>query len=84
MHAGDMFSRCTDKLFGGIPSVFSITDDLNIMGEEETKHDTDLFEACEAMKYHGLVFNLNKCIIKAPENTYFGYKRMVAWLTLAS
>ena len=89
--AGNMFSTNVDKLIEGIPGVFFHLDDLKIQGEEEkgeedTKHDIGLLEGCEVVKHHGLVFNLNKCIIKAPEVTYFGYilKMMVSRLTLTS
>ena len=52
---------------------FPIIDDLNVQVEEETKHDTNLVEVCEVVKHQRLVFNLDKCIIKAPEIPCFGY-----------
>ena len=71
--AGDVFSSCIDKLFGGILGAFSITDDLKVQGEEESIHDIDLLEASEVVKHKGLVFNLDKWFIKPPEVTYFRY-----------
>ena len=72
MLQGDIFFSHINKFFKEIISVFQIIDDLKVQEEEETRHGVDLSEACDVMKYNGLVFNPSKCIIGAPV-TYFRY-----------
>jgi transposase InsO family protein len=68
----DVFQRAMDQILDGLPGVISIADDITVYGTSEEDHDKNLVKLMDRAREKGLVFNPNKCLIKAREIPFFG------------
>ena len=68
----DLFQEAMDHVTNGLDGVISIADDICVFGRDEQEHNRNLHSLMLRARAHGLVFNKNKCHIKAPEITFFG------------
>ena len=68
----DIFQQRMDEILENLEGCASIADDICVFGKTEEEHDQNLRALMEAAKTHGLVFNSDKCTIKAPAVSFFG------------
>lgn len=68
----DVFQRAMDNVLQGLTGVVSIADDITVFGADEKEHDDNLHKLMLRAQEKGLVFNSDKCIIKAAEIPFFG------------
>ena len=57
----------------GLERVVSIADDIIVHGVTEEQHDNNMRKLLERANEHGLVFNPDKCSLKAESVMFFGY-----------
>ena len=61
-----------DEILEDLNGCASIADDICVFGATEEEHDRNLSVLMEAAKRHGLVFNSEKCKIRAKSISFFG------------
>ena len=61
-----------DEILEDLNGCASIADDICVFGATEDEHDRNLSALMEAAKRHGLVFNSEKCKIRAKSISFFG------------
>ena len=61
-----------DFILEKCPGTVGIADDIAVHGPTEEEHDANLHNLMLVAREHGLVFNLDKCIIKEELITFFG------------
>jgi len=61
-----------DFILEKCPRTVGISDDIAVHGPTEEEHDANLHNAMLVARQHGLVFSLDKCMIKEPKITFFG------------
>ena len=61
-----------DFILEKCPGTVGIADDIAVHGPTEEEHDANLHNLMLVAREHGLVFNLDKCIIKERMITFFG------------
>ena len=64
MPTSDMFQRKIDKLFNGMPNIFSIADGILIVGFDELDRDYDatLDKVLRIWRQTNLMLNSDKCL----------------------
>lgn len=73
-NAAPTFQRLMDEIFGDLPFVFCFIDDLLISSKSEEEHREHLRIVLQRLEMYGLVLNLDKCVLGAPEVNFLGYK----------
>ena len=68
----DIFQRMMDQLIERCEGVIGIADDVVIHGKDDAAHDRCLHNFMKVAREHGLVFNREKCDVKASSVTFFG------------
>lgn len=68
----DVFQQQMDFVIEKCPGVIGISDDVVVYGIDDADHDHNLHNLMEVARQHGLVFNLDKCLIKAHQITFYG------------
>ena len=53
--------------------VENISDDLIVHGNGDSEHDAWIMNCIEMLMKHGLMINIQKCLIRLPELEYFGW-----------
>ena len=61
-----------DAILKSCPGTLGIEDDVAVFGRSEVEHDANLHNLMYVSREHGLVFNSEKCAIKAPQISFFG------------
>ena len=61
-----------DVVLQDLPGVASIADDIVCTGKDDKEHDRNLHLLMSCVQEWGLVLNLDKCAVKAPEINFFG------------
>ena len=61
-----------DFILEKCPGTVGIADDIAIHGSTEEEHDANLHNLMLVGRQHGLVFNMDKCMIKETKITFFG------------
>ena len=69
-----IFQREMENLLRNIPGVVVYIDDVLITGSDEKSHLAALEEVLKLMEDAGLHLNVNKCLLKASQVTFLGYK----------
>ena len=67
----DIFQQCMDEILEDLNSCASIADDICVFGATEEECDRNLSALMEAAKWHDLVFNSEKCKIRAKSISFF-------------
>ena len=68
----DIFQRMMDQILECCEGVIGIADDIVVHGKDEAEHDRCLHNLMRVAREHGLVFNWEKCDVKATSVTFFG------------
>ncbi|XP_029212518.2 uncharacterized protein LOC114976273 [Acropora millepora] len=68
----DIFQQKMDFILEKCPGTVGIADDIAVHGTTEEEHDSNLHNLMLVAREHGLVFNLEKCMIKERKITFFG------------
>ena len=68
----DIFQQKMDFILEKCPGTVGIADDIAVHGPTEEEHDANLYNLMLVAREHGLVFNLDKCVIKERMITFFG------------
>ena len=68
----DIFQQRMDEILEDLNGCASIADDICVFGATEEEHNRNLSALMEAAKRHGLVFNSEKCKIRAKSISFFG------------
>jgi hypothetical protein len=68
----EVFQRKNIELFGDIPNVHIIYDDIIIAAVDDSEHDVALRELLERARRYNVRFNKDKLRLKLPSIRYFG------------
>ncbi len=68
----DIFQQHMDQIIDKVPGCEGIADDVIVVGETEEEHDSNVINLMMTAKEDGLVFNSDKCVIKADAVEFFG------------
>ena len=60
-----------DQILEGLEGVVSIIDDIVVHGVTEEQHDNNMRKLMERAHENGLIFNPNKCLLKAGSVMFF-------------
>ena len=61
-----------DQILEHCEGVIGIADDVVVHGKDDAEHDRHLHNLMRVVREHGLVFNWEKCDVKATSVTFFG------------
>ena len=68
----DAFQANMDQVLEGLEGMVSIADDIVVHGATEEQHDDNMQKLMETARQNGLVFNPDKCLLKADSIMFFG------------
>ena len=68
----DIFQRMMDQIIERCEGVIGIADDIVVYGKDDAEHNRLLHNLMRVAREHGLVFNRDKCEVKATSVTFFG------------
>ena len=68
----DIFQQMMDQILECCEGVIGITDDIVVHGKNDAEHNRHLHNLMQVTHDHGLVFNWEKCDVKATSVTFFG------------
>ena len=68
----DIFQWMMDQILERCEGVIGIADDIVVHGKDDAEHDRRLHNLMRVAREHGLVFNQEKCDVKAASVTFFG------------
>ena len=68
----DIFQRMMDQMIDRCEGVIGIADDIVVHGKDDAEHNRRLHHLMQVAREHGLVFNRDKCEVKATSVTFFG------------
>ena len=68
----DAFQAKMDQILEGLEGVVSIADDIIVHGVTEEQHDKNMRSLMNRARVNGLVFNPEKCSLKADSVMFFG------------
>jgi hypothetical protein len=71
--APEVLQKKNVQMFGDIPGVHIVFDDLIIVAENEQEHDTILRAVLQRARQHCVRFNLDKLQLKVPKVNYVGH-----------
>jgi hypothetical protein len=71
--ASEVFQKKNTQIFGDIPGVFIIVDDMIIASETEEEHDKILAEVMDRARKNNVRFNRDKIQYKVKEVRYLGH-----------
>ena len=61
-----------DQMIDCCEGVIGIADDIVVHGKDDAEHNRQLHHLMQVAREHGLVFNRDKCEVKATSVTFFG------------
>ena len=67
----DKFQWMMDQILECCEGVIRIADNIVVNGKDEAEHDRCLHNLMRVAREHGLVFNWEKCDVKATSVTFF-------------
>ncbi len=70
--AQDIFQEKMDAILASCPGTLNISDDILVFGSSDEDHDRNLHNLMHQARGQGLVFNPEKCVIRATEVEFFG------------
>ena len=68
----DAFQAKMDQILEGLEGVVSIADDIVVHGTTEEQHNDNMQKLMERARQNGLIFNPDKCLLKADSIMFFG------------
>jgi transposase InsO family protein len=68
----DLFQEAMDRILKDLDGVISIADDIITFGSDDEDHDRHIHRLMQRAAEQGLVFNEEKCLIKAKKISFFG------------
>ena len=68
----DIFQQKMDFILEKCPRTVGISDDIAVHGPTEEEHGANFHNVMLVAWQHGLIFSLDKCMIKEPKITFFG------------
>ena len=68
----DIFQAKMDTFLEGLDRVLNISDDIIVVGNTEEEHDQNLALLMDKAEANGVVFNIDKCLVKQKSVTFFG------------
>ena len=68
----DIFQQMMDQILECCEGVIGMADDVVVHGKDDAEHDRCLHNLMRVAREHGLVFNQEKCDVKATSVTSFG------------
>ena len=68
----DIFQRMMDQIIERCEGIIGIADDIVVYGKDDAEHNRRLHNLMWFVREHGLVFNRDKCEVKATSVTFFG------------
>ena len=68
----DIFEAMMDTFLEGLDRVLNISDDIIVVGNTEEEHDQNLALLMDKAEANGVVFNIDKCLMKQKSVTFFG------------
>ena len=68
----DAFPAKIDQILEGLKGVVSIVDDIIVHGLTEEQHDNNMGKLMDRAHENGLIFNPDKCSLKAESIMFFG------------
>lgn len=72
-NAAQTFQRYMDSIFRDLPFVFVYLDDILIASTNEQEHEEHLNTVLKLLSEHGMVLNLEKCVLGQPSVQFLGY-----------
>ena len=72
--AAQTFQRLMDKVTAQLHGVFVYLDDMLVASATPEQHERDLWQLFAALRRHGLVLNVGKCIFGVPELEFLGHR----------
>ena len=72
INSHDAFQAKMDQILEGLEGVVSIAHDIVVHGATEEQHDDNMQKLMERARQNGLVFNPDKCLLKADSIMFFG------------
>ena len=61
-----------DQIIKRCKGIIGIADDIVVYGKDDAEHNRRLHNLMQVAREHGLVFNRDKCEVKATSVTFFG------------
>ena len=71
-YSQDIFQWMMDQILECCEGVIGITDNVVVHGKDDAEHDRHLHNLMQVACEHGLIFNWEKCDVKATSVTFFG------------
>lgn len=72
-NAGQTFQRFIDAIFQDLPFCYAYVDDILIFSRTMQEHKQHLEEIFERLQRHGILINVNKCVIARESLVFLGY-----------
>ena len=71
--ASEIFQKRTSELFGDIPGVFVVFDDIIVAACDDDEQDVILRKLLQPARRHNVRFNRNKLQLRVPQVRYLGH-----------
>ena len=72
INSQDAFQEKMDQILEGLEGVVSIAYDIVVHGTTEEQQDDNMQKLMERARQNGLIFNPDKCLLKADSIMFFG------------
>ena len=72
--ASELYQYAVQQALEGCKNVVNIADDIIVYGSNEQEHDVNLEAVMQRLQEKGLTVNSSKCLFKASEISFFGFK----------
>ena len=72
INSQDAFQAKMDQILEGLDEVVLIADDIMVDGATEEQHDDNMRILMERARENGLIFNQDRCSLKANSVMFFG------------
>jgi hypothetical protein len=73
-NAAQMFQHFMDDILRGIDFCFVYLDDILVFSRSREEHEQHLRALFDRLQRYGILINPAKCVFRAPEVTFLGYK----------
>jgi hypothetical protein len=73
-NAAQTFQRFMDGVLRGFDFCFAYLDDILVFSRSIEEHEQHLRALFTQLQSNGIIINPAKCILRAPEVTFLGYK----------
>jgi hypothetical protein len=73
-NAAQTFQRFMDDILRGLDFCFAYLDDILVFFRSCEEHEQHLRTICKQLQRYRILMNAAKCVFRAPEITFLGYK----------